>query len=156
MRRAAPYAISTIFPNAACNGRSIVAAICHGFFDNQLEQRDDRSARNARSRIYNPTIMSGTLSRVLPRFSSTGYLDVPSSEWIPLRTLLAERFSATLHVHEHGAGEYHGRAFEPLPHLLIEVTLDEDSNIESVIDAIDPMIEEIIDRNTTREFASSR
>lgn len=133
-----------------------MAAICHGFFDNQLEQRDDRSARNASSRIYNPTIMSGTLSRVLPRFSSTGYLNVPSSEWIPLRTLLAERFSATLHVHEHGAGEYHGRAFEPLPHLLIEVTLDEDSNIESVIDAIDPMIEEIIARNTTREFASSR
>jgi len=100
--------------------------------------------------------MSATLSRVLPRFTSTGYLDVPSSGWIPLRTLLAERFSATLHVHEHGAGEYHGRAFEPLPHVLIEVTLDEDSKIESVIDAIDPMIEEIIDRNTTREFASSR
>lgn len=100
--------------------------------------------------------MSGTLSRVIPRFTPAGYLEVPTNEWLPLRALLAERFSATLHVHEHGAGEYHGRAFEPLPHLLIEVTLDEDSNIESVINAIDPMIEEIINHNTRREVASLR
>jgi hypothetical protein len=97
--------------------------------------------------------MSGTLSRVVPRFTPVGYLDVPSSEWLPLRALLAEQFNAKLHVHEHGTGEYHGRAFEALPHLLIEVTLEENSGVESVINAIDPMIEEIIDRNTKREVA---
>lgn len=100
--------------------------------------------------------MSGILSRIVPRITPTGTLDIPPNDWLPVRTLLAEQFSATLHVHEHGAGAYHGNPFVPIPHFLIEITLDTESDVGRVIEAVDPMIEEIIDRNTTRALAPSR
>lgn len=100
--------------------------------------------------------MSGILSRAVPRISPAGSLDIPPSDWLPVRTLLAEQFNAALRVHEHGAGAYHGNPFVPFPHYLIEITLDTESDVGRVIEAVDPMIEEIIDRNTTRELALSR
>jgi len=100
--------------------------------------------------------MSGTLSRVLPRVTPTGLLDVPSSDWLPVRALLAEQFDSTLRIHEHDAGAYHGNPPVPISHYLVEIALDNESDVGRVIEAIDPMIEEIIDRNTTPAFASSR
>lgn len=104
-----------------------------------------------------PRCMSGTtLSRTLPRITHAGSLDIPPSDWLPLRALLAEQFGASLRVHEHDAGAYHGNPPVPVDHYLVEITLDSESDVGRVIEAVDPMIEEIIDRNTTREFASSR
>ena len=100
--------------------------------------------------------MSGTLSRALPRITPAGSLEIPPSDWLPVRALLAEQFGASLRVHEHDAGAYHGNPPVPVPHYLVEITLDTESDVGRVIDVVDPMIEEIITRNTAREFASPR
>jgi hypothetical protein len=86
-----------------------------------------------------------TATRVLPKLSDRGILDIPSSAFNAVR-LVAEDMGVALRVHDHQVpGAFHGEDFVPVPHLLLELSAEHAFQIARCIDVIDPQIETIVD-----------
>jgi hypothetical protein len=92
--------------------------------------------------------MTGTLSRAIKKVTENGVLEIPRSAWAEIEQIANEEFGVTVSVHDHDKpGEYHGRAFVPFAHYLLEATL-EPIAIGAFIERIDPLIEELIESHT--------
>lgn len=92
-----------------------------------------------------PLTAMATATRVLPKLSNRGILDVPSSAFNAVR-LAAEEMGVTLRVHDHHIpGAFHGEDFVPVPHLLLELSAEHAFQVARCIDVIDPQIETIVD-----------
>jgi hypothetical protein len=91
-----------------------------------------------------------SLSRVIPQISESGRLSIPADEWERIGQILRDEVggNANFVVHDHiQPGAYHGGEFIPVPHYFLQLEADEDE-IQSVLDAINPVIDEIIDTHT--------
>jgi len=105
-------------------------------------------------RTYLPPNTMTSVYRIIPTVTEVGEIDVPREALKRLAQSVSERFNAVLEVHEHALpGAYHGREYVDAPHLLFNLVADNDEELEKVIDAIDPEIEELVNTQTNMEPA---
>ena len=92
--------------------------------------------------------MTRTISRTIPMISDEGVVEIPFSAWADLKDVIAEEFDAIVSIHEHKtAGAFHGWPFVPVPHYLVEVTIEAEL-VDDFIERIEPLIEQLITRHT--------
>ena len=96
-----------------------------------------------------PTCMTTTLSRIIPKLTDDGDLvEIPRSAWEDIILIAEEEFNGEISLHDHdAAGSFHDLPFVPVPHYLVEVTLDED-RADEFIERVEPLVLQLTERHT--------
>ncbi len=93
--------------------------------------------------------MNITIARAVPQVTDQGTVAIPLEDWQPVIQAVEQDFEGEITLHDHDApGAYHGWPEVSSPHYLIEISVDEE-RVEELIQAIDPLIDDVVERNTT-------
>jgi hypothetical protein len=120
--------------------------------DIHLEQRGTPThapARLVRRYSLIQTLMTITISRGIPQVTDLGTVSIPFDDWQPIIRAVEDDFEGDISIHDHDEpGAYHGWPEVPTPHYLLEISVDEEK-VEELIDTLNPLIDELVTRNTS-------
>jgi hypothetical protein len=96
-----------------------------------------------------------TLSRIFPKETSEGVIeDVALDAFDHIRAIVEDEYNdATFTVQDEDGPAFHHLGFVPFPHILASITADEDE-IDSIIERINPLVEEVVTRFTRQLVVS--
>lgn len=88
-----------------------------------------------------------TTTCLIPKSTIHGVFDdVPFEAWDEIRDLVRDEFDGVAVVHDHKfPGSFHGRAFFPVPHYLLEIQSEEE-DLGKIQERVNPLLEKLIDR----------
>jgi len=121
--------------------------------NNELERKEAVVSSSVFGVIADPISSLSTIMisiyRIIPKFTDEGELAIPPEALTELADSVSARFNAILEAHDHKeAGAYHDRPYVDQPHYLFNLIAESDAELQEVIDAIDPQIEELVNTYT--------
>jgi hypothetical protein len=96
-----------------------------------------------------------TLSRIFPKETSEGVIEnVALDAFDHIRAIVEDEFeNATFDIADEDGPGFYPMGFVPFAHLVASITADEEE-IDSIIERIDPLVEEVVTRFTRQLVVS--
>lgn len=99
--------------------------------------------------------MSWRVGTIIPKYRPDGRLEVAPDGWSEIREVIEARFGARMYLSESdNGGTFLGRPCES-PCYLLGIEGDDDTNPNMVINAVVPVLDRLIARNTSHSTESA-
>lgn len=116
--------------------------------ERRVQSAQPLAARSVVPPSLHPTCMTITRSRMIPKVSHRGTIDIPLEAFLEFRDSVEAEFDANIVVHDHSTpGAYHGGPFITVPHFVLDLIAEPD-DIDDIIEKINPRVDRLIERHT--------